>query len=77
MSYNCLTVSCVLRRTILLNQIRAKVAHITLITRDSRDSFPKAKRIQHTYILRRTFKAQSYNCRSCYTKNTSYICYID
>ena len=29
MSYNCRTVSCVLRRTILLNQIRAKVAHIT------------------------------------------------
>ena len=33
MSYNCLTVSCVLRRTILSNQIRAKVAHITLATR--------------------------------------------
>ena len=32
MSYNCLTVSCVLRRTILLNQIRAKVAHITPTT---------------------------------------------
>ena len=30
MSYNCLTVSCVLRRTILLNKIRAKFSHITL-----------------------------------------------
>ena len=46
---------------------------------DARDSFPKAKHAYSTPtdILRRTFKAQSYNCRSYYTNNTSYICYID
>ena len=78
MSYNCLTVSCVLRRTILLNQIRAKVSHITLTTRVIRSQRQSAYSTL-TYILRRTFKikAQSYNCRSYYTNNTSYICCID
>ena len=76
MSYNCLTVSCVLRRTILSNQIRAKVAHITLATRVIRSQMQSAYNTL-TYILRRTFKAQSYDCRSYYTNNTSYICYID
>ena len=76
MSYNCLTVSCVLRRTILLNQIRAKVAHIALTTRVIRSQRQTAYSTL-TYILRRTFKAQSFNCRSYYANNTSYICYID
>ena len=60
MSKNCLTVSCVLRRTILLNQIRAKVAHITLTTRVIRSQRQSAYSTL-TYILRRTFKAESYN----------------
>ena len=51
MSYNCPTVSCVLRRTVLLNQIRAKVAHITLTTRVIRSQRQSAYSTL-TYILR-------------------------